>query len=521
MGLVTFFFTTLLASSVQAESNEDLILPPSAGAIGAERLFILIPGANVATSYYDTTAKAIQDATSQEARLWVVVPSMPTKKCILLCTTDFLCAPLHERVQDAVKKAVRQGYAGNVTGDDVFMAGHSLGGTCASTLVSSYAKSKGNGYGSLVVMGSYVTDQNVEDFPVPVLTLGAALDGGLGRPGMLVKSMRSSLRPTKSTVASWYVRHKPVVILEDLDHSSFCPGFRVPGDIWPAEVDDAAGAERVGEIVGAFLILLMNAADPADEYEKILIDATHRTQFDLLKPYTDALALEIDDNVRSSPWCAASQRVLAGLRHSEDEARLSLINATYFDDAHQFEHSRVHYRNISGGSVHLDVSGHNDYYKGGVTDLGESCLVPAHDIGCKLASADRIAQQLGIGADDYAHNVTCREVSKAAIEKAWDLLNSTDGGRHVLELYEKRGRPICLLPDTTVLFNIGPLFISETISLKDNGTCLAVKSLTLGPQPLDSRIFPGVHYCKVLSPARVIDYMMTDALKPMSGCLNK
>ena len=55
---------------------------------------------------------------------------------------------------------------------------------------------------------------------------------------------------------------------------------------------------------------------------------------------------------------------------------------------------------------------------------------------------------------------------------------------------------------------------------KDNGTCLAISSLAVGPEPLDSWLFPGVHYCKVISPARVIDYMMIDSLKGKSGCLN-
>ena len=35
-----------------------------------------------------------------------------------------------------------------------------------------------------------------------------------------------------------------------------------------------------------------------------------------------------------------------------------------------------------------------------------------------------------------------------------------------------------------------------------------------------SPLFPGVHYCKLLSPARVVDYIMIDSLKPKTTCLN-
>ena len=30
--------------------------------------------------------------------------------------------------------------------------------------------------------------------------------------------------------------HRSLVVLPGLDHSSFCPGFHVPGDVWPADV---------------------------------------------------------------------------------------------------------------------------------------------------------------------------------------------------------------------------------------------------------------------------------------------
>ena len=95
-----------------------------------------------------------------------------------------------------------------------------------------------------------------------------------------------------------------------------------------------------------------------------------------------------------------------------------------------------------------------------------------------------------------------------------------DVGAHTLVRYQKVGRPLFLEDDAHVFGDIGPLFIEEHLRIVDNGTGLVVTSLALGPQPLDSKIFPGVHYCKLLSPARVVDYMMTDALKNTSTCLN-
>lgn len=60
------------------------------------------------------------------------------------------------------------------------------------------------------------------------------------------------------------------------------------------------------------------------------------------------------------------------------------------------------------------------------------------------------------------------------------------------------------------------------MKIKDNknGKCLTVASLSEGPTKLSSHIFPGIHYCKLISPARFIDYITIDSLKDHSGCLN-
>lgn len=89
-------------------------------------------------------------------------------------------------------EAKKQGYAGSTeAGPDVYIAGHSLGGVCATNLAQ-HMSNENTPYNALVLMGSYVTDQKVATFPIPVLTLGAELDGGLGRPGNLYRSLESS-----------------------------------------------------------------------------------------------------------------------------------------------------------------------------------------------------------------------------------------------------------------------------------------------------------------------------------------
>lgn len=170
----------------------------------------------------------------------------------------------------------------------------------------------------------------------------------------------------------------------------------------------------------------------------------------------------------------------------------------------------------------FNVSGHNQYYGTGPTGVTTSCLKPAHELGCKMASADRIAEQLKVAEGDYDGTLTCMEMNQIAIDTALEYLNTFEAGKNTVARFNSRGRPICLKKDHNATGNIGPLWVSEKMTIKDDSEngCLEVSSLVEGPTKINSHLFPGIHYCKLLSPARVIDYMMTDALKDKSGCLN-
>ena len=136
----------LLLATTTASSNENLVLPPLPDATGPAKLLVLVPGANVATSYYNATARAIQ-AHTHTAKLWVVVPKIPGETCIAFCPSPHVCAPLHVLVEGAVAEA------GAFDAADRFLAGHSLGGVCAATLAVAYD----GAYAAAAMLGSYVT----------------------------------------------------------------------------------------------------------------------------------------------------------------------------------------------------------------------------------------------------------------------------------------------------------------------------------------------------------------------------
>ena len=249
--IASTIFASLLAAAASAADNSNLVIPPlESKADLPEKMLVLIPGANVATSYYSDTAAAIQEAT--DLNLWVVIPEIADKLCISVCPSSGTCFHLQGDVDKVLGMAQEQGYAGPTDGEGIFMSGHSLGATCADNLARGYEGK----YQALITMGGYTADQDVAGAPFPLLTLGAELDGGLGRPGNLYKSIVSSdtwAATNGGLNSAAHVTQKPVVILPGADHSDFCPGFQVPGDIYPSELTKDQAMTEIGDKVSAFL----------------------------------------------------------------------------------------------------------------------------------------------------------------------------------------------------------------------------------------------------------------------------
>lgn len=89
------------------------------------------------------------------------------------------------------------------------------------------------------------------------MTIGGELDGGLGRPSNLnrdiVSSDNATLAAGESLDSTWQATNMPVVIIPGIDHSDFCGGFRVPGDVYPSAVSGIEAETRIGETVSSFL----------------------------------------------------------------------------------------------------------------------------------------------------------------------------------------------------------------------------------------------------------------------------
>jgi len=481
-------------------------------ASGPEKMLVIIPGGKVPNERYAATAAAIQRA-ARPLRLWAVIPAVFQRLCIISCPARAACAPLRDAVDGALRAAEDQGWRRGLGSKDLWLAGHSLGGVCADTLFQAYAGDQGQPlpYAGLLVMGSYVDKDGAFDltnYPAPVMTLNVELDGGLARPGKTAVWWRQYLDVAAAAGDANATARKPVVVLPKLNHSDFCPGFDVPGDLM-AEVGQAEATETIGRVAAAFLVAQPSSGLPAAARAQavaVLQEHVNWTRA-FLAPYVEAQAWERNASGQgrvASPLCARVQHVVAGLS-SVDDRRL-MVADTFHEASTDLEHCHPNWT-AAGGRLAVRSCSHADFYPD-VANTGS--ITAASEVACKLLSSDRVAQQLNASAREAA--VDCRRANQVAVQIAEALAAPS-----TLERYRRRGRGWCFLEDRPVFGQIGPVWVfASSLELEGNATCMSVSSPVLKTE-LDGAIFPGSHYCKVLSPARALDWMMTDSLKAADG----
>jgi hypothetical protein len=488
---------------VAAAGDDHIVLQPlQNGTSAPERMMVFIPGGKVPNAHYIATARAIQQFVGSDLRLWVVIPAVFQRLCIISCASTSICSPLNSAVDEALAQAADRGWSRGK--DKPWLAGHSLGGVCANTLFQAYSTPSSTPYAGIVVMGSYVDEAGAYDltnYPNPVLMLNTELDGGLARPGKTAIWWRQyeALVDGKGEESM----QKAVVVLPKLNHSDFCPGFDVPGDLL-AEVDQATATSTIGASVAAFLRIHVASSEaakvPSDAVALLQEHIDWTRQF--MTPYLKAQELErsSSDNTASGKWCSEAQLQISGLA-SPYRARVSVLDS-FHNAASNLEHCHPNWTTTSDGLLVRSCS-HADYYLD-VDNTGE--ITAASEIACKMLSSARIAQQMNVTAADP--NVDCSAVNRRAVQLAERMAAPS-----TLQRYRRSGKGWCFLEDHETFGDVGPLWVfKDSLQLTENATCMGVSSASL-KSSLTSPIFPGSHYCKLLSPARVLDWMMTDSLK--------
>lgn len=483
-------------------SDSTIVLPPvTKNTSLPEKMLVFMPGGAVPPANYQPTAVSIQNGAAETVRLWVVIPKVFNNLCVITCPSSFACAPLYSVVASGLDQAVKMGWTRNTDKSGLFIAGHSLGGVCANYMITGYPGK----FGMLMSFGSYVDqtgDHSLTNYPIPALLMAGELDGGLARPGKL------SIWWRQFVALGSPITQKPVFVLPGMNHSNFCPGFDVPGDLM-AEVSTSQAQATISQIAGAF-VSIHSMSTPRSQDVQTLKAALPFTQ-SIMGAYTKAEDTTfVRDNhtlgsgsyVRpdgTSRMCEQLQLSVSNLP-ATDRAKITVNNAWYVDSSN-LEHCHTNFTaGATKGTIIVNTCSHTDYY----TDIDNTGSTEcASQLSCKFESTEQIAVALGVSKPSQP---TCADLNKEVVALAESLAIPK-----TLARFKAKGKPWCYEPDYHVPGDIGPLWLAASLSQKETDTCMEVSSPVL-LTGLDSAIYPGNFYCKVLAPERVLDWMMSDSL---------
>ena len=483
-----------LSSNSLITSDSDILLSPPSSKSGPIRVLILIPGGKVPNENYTSIAKSIQKFTS--LNLWIGIPHCLMNLCDPLDPTSFGLNAAIFRVITALNST----NAGLLQSHQIFIFGHSLGGPGARHFIDFHPEFAGLGLLGTQYIGDHEDykgtlgyPMNLSAFPLPLLALTGELDGvPFTHAGSLLNQREILDEDTKNK--------KVIIVIPGMDHSDFCQGFHVSGDI-VSELSSDFAVNSIGEVIGSWLDLQLFNKDSLNfENAKKKIDSYIEKTSVLMSPFNEA------SNLDKKAWCETSQKILSGLNESDWE-RL-IVNGIFVDGTNfDLEHAHPNYSFIDALNTTLMINVPSYPYYEEIKDFSYATLYSgARDIACKMLSADKIANLLNFEVPEVSKQKTCKDINEMAFELAKKLVRNQFPTS--FQRFEKQGVFPKFIDDSFPL--IGPQWVFLN-SLKIDSKTGEVTSPDMY-SPLDSWAYPGVRYCKVLSPAKAVEYIMSTGL---------
>jgi len=144
-----------------------------------------------------------------------------------------------------------------------------------------------------------------------------------------------------------------------------------------------------------------------------------------------------------------------------------------------------------------------------------SAPLSAFELRTKLKSRKVTWESAGLGKQDSSvdDNMTiCRDVNQAAYD--WAIAHADPSIR---SQFLSHGTPMIMVDDKAAPIGItGPTWIKSELVFTKTSTAVQVQSwqFVVGEFPVKSKYLPtGMHYCKLLSPARAMEWIYTDSLR--------
>ncbi|KAK7098991.1 hypothetical protein V1264_003199 [Littorina saxatilis] len=450
-----------------------------------EAALIIVPGASITGEAYKPLATTIQQASP--LKLWVVL-----LEGFLLTTPNPL--ELGGAVTSAIAALKHQG----MTSDNIFLAGHSLGGV----FVGQYGSSNASKLKGILLYASYLTrDVKLASYPLPVLTISGDLDGQT-RLTRIVDSFQQLEASLSQNPTNKY--RTPVVTMPGVSHAQFASG-QMPKAVTNKDLNPEATStvayKLIAKHTSAFLLSSLGDSVPQNLRSTALSD--------LNKAYTDTKTImqplitvkEMDQNSQNSDqWAIQAQYLESGLSRSQVKVTDEILPQMNFLSSKPKIHG-------AGNDLTIQTFAHLAFSSNPL-DISTVPSAP-RVLSFKMKSFEAVkdAMPAGTTLNTDVWNITCKDINQAAFNLA--LQSSSPVAR---QRYLDHGRPIIFKPD--VMHSTGLGWSTSDIGLNEDDQGLHVTSQTLKTQLHELfDMFSGMHYCKGLSPFRAMEWIYVDSLR--------
>lgn len=564
-----YFATFIWILGAAVIAADDVLLSPVDGSSGPEACLILVQGAGIKPEQYTSLAKEIQSVSAKGMKLWVGIPEF------LFDTAEPLV--LNHGIQRALDSLADMGMnsssplvmAGHSLGGamvqlwtdknkDKVTAQVLMG----STLTRSWKQDYLFDYSVNTLTIGGELDGLMRVFRVAEAFYSQLLDPQrLDQPGMNGHTMKDPGYAVKGGFESTSSLLFPVTVLQGVTHMQFAegdiPSLVAMRDLYPEVSYDEAHKLIASDFVNFLFVQVPGVADElvSSATEQLLQRLDETNAF--IDPILQSLKLEGYHNFRPpclcetdicepqdnctarSPYTATvSQPTMGGVAGDDvDEAiRGLVVNDT--DSFHDVWETKptVHLPKVLNEcedphTCVLDTTTitQNVYHSGEDLEIWKIHIdVPGMDTGffpitaaeirTKMISRESVYSHSGVEASDEtsfdsldAGGVRCGEINQKSI----DWAAATIANSKTLQRYEQYGQKYVIGEDVDVC-PAGPCWIWKELEYNESEDKETVE--VRSPQfstPLDFYVpaSAGFHYCKVLSPARVMEWMFVDGLR--------
>jgi hypothetical protein len=127
-----------------------------------------------------------------------------------------------------------------------------------------------------------------------------------------------------------------------------------------------------------------------------------------------------------------------------------------------------------------------------------------------MISEDKIAKEMKLADVDMKTDAVknrCKALNEKAFEEAMKIISST--WPQAIKRFEAQGKTVVFKEDSQAF--AGPQWVLTGLKFEESDKQLEITSEAL-VSPLDSGLYPGSHYCKLLAPSKAVEFIMTRGL---------